>query len=89
MNVKLPGDLEQWVDQRVKEGHYPSSEAALTEALELLQRRDARREEVRMAIQEGIDDADAGRTVPLTDELIEDVIRRGKERLTEAKRSTA
>ncbi len=58
---QFPPDLEDEIKQRMKTGQYKSEDELLREALRALKSRDA---EV-AAIQEGIDDMEAGRMKPL------------------------
>ena len=85
MTISLSPDLERFVRGKVDDGPYPSADAVVREALRLLQERDDSShdtlEALRREIQIGIDQADRGEVVPLTDELIEDVKARGRRRL--------
>lgn len=58
---QFPPDLEDEIKQRMKTGQYASEDQLLREALQALTWRD---DEV-AAIQEGIDDMEAGRVKPL------------------------
>ena len=60
---QFPPDLEDEIKQRMKTGQYKSQDELLREALRALKSRDA---EV-AAIQEGIDDMEAGRMRPIGD----------------------
>lgn len=61
MAYQFPPDLEEEIDQRMKSGQYTSEDDLLREAFSALKWRDG---EV-AAIQEGIDDMEAGRVKPL------------------------
>jgi len=65
MNVSLTPELENLVNQKVKTGLYNSASEVLREGLRLLQQRDEMREKklqaLRIEIQKGIDDLEAGR----------------------------
>ena len=65
MNVSLTTELEQIVDQKVKDGLYNSASEVVREGLRLLHQRDEMREAklnaLRVEIQKGIDDLEAGR----------------------------
>lgn len=65
MNVSLTPELENLVNQKVKTGLYNSASEVLREGLRLLQQRDEMREAklnaLRVEIQKGIDDLEAGR----------------------------
>ncbi len=43
MNVSLPGDLRQWVDEQVKNGGYGTASEYLRDVLRRARERDARR----------------------------------------------
>ena len=61
MAYQFPPDLEVEVNERMKSGQYATEDDLLREALSVLKWRDG---EV-AAIQEGIDDMEAGRLRPL------------------------
>ncbi|HEX6962430.1 MAG TPA: hypothetical protein VF175_11220 [Lacipirellula sp.] len=61
MSYQLPADLEHGFAAHLSTGRYPDMEAVLRQALASL---DAREQEI-AAIQEGIDDMNAGRVRPL------------------------
>ena len=65
MNVSLTTELEQIIDQKVKDGLYNSASEVVREGLRLLHQRDEMREAklnaLRVEIQKGIDDLEAGR----------------------------
>ena len=65
MNVSLTPELENIVDLKVKGGLYSSASEVVREGLRLLQQRDEIRETklaaLRIEIQMGIDDLEAGR----------------------------
>ncbi|MBW4507839.1 MAG: type II toxin-antitoxin system ParD family antitoxin [Scytonematopsis contorta HA4267-MV1] len=79
MNVSLTVELERYVQNKVESGLYHSASEVIREGLRLLQEQDMLKEiklqTLRAEIQQGID---SGESTPLD---IEDVIRRGKERL--------
>lgn len=87
MNIILPKELEKLINEQVESGQFNSPGEVIREGLRLLreqnQLREIRREELRREIQKGMDDIREGRftTYSSADELIEDVIKRGKERL--------
>ena len=60
MTVEL-GALEQVVDRLVKEGRYGSKSEVLRTGVRLVQEHEARLAALMGKLQEGIDDADAGR----------------------------
>ncbi len=65
MNVSLTPELENIVNSKVKGGLYNSASEVVREGLRLLQQRDELREKklesLRIEIQKGIDDLEAGR----------------------------
>lgn len=65
MNVSLTPELETLVDSKVKSGLYNSASEVVREGLRLLQQRDemheAKLKALRVEIQKGIDDLEAGR----------------------------
>ncbi len=65
MNVSLTPELENIVESKVKGGMYNSASEVVREGLRLLQQRDEMREKklesLRIEIQKGIDDLEAGR----------------------------
>lgn len=81
MNISLTPELEKLVQDKVKSGRYHSASEVIREGLRLLEERDLLRQvklqKLREEIQKGID---SGEPEPLD---IEDIIRRGKERLAE------
>ena len=85
MNVSLTSELEELVRQKVDSGRYRSASEVVREALRLLEERDRlhsmRLEALREEIQKGFD---SGPATPLD---MEDVIRRGRERLTAREQS--
>lgn len=77
MDVSLPPDLVELIDQWVREGRYGSRTDVIAEALLLLAERDAGRELVRETVRakvaEGLDAIEAGDVHPgerVFDELI-------------------
>ena len=89
MNVSLTPELERFIRQKVDSGFYTSSSEVVREALRLLEEQDRLKawklDELRKAIQEGIDSLERGEGVSFD---AEDVIRRGRARL-EAKQTAA
>ncbi len=87
MEITLPAELEKLINERIESGFYDSPGEVVREGLQLLkekeQLRQIRREELRGEIQKGIDDIREGRykTYNSGEELAEEIIRRGKERM--------
>lgn len=84
MNVSLTPELEQYVNGKVQSGMYHTASEVVREGLRLLKEREELHQhklaELRRAVQVGVDQADRGEVAPLTEELIADVKRRGRER---------
>lgn len=78
--LKLPATLEKFVATQVEQGAYRSREAAIVAAVASEKRRTEQRHWLRTEIQKGLD---SGRAGPLD---VEDVIRRGRARVTARKR---
>jgi putative addiction module CopG family antidote len=78
--VKLPAVLERFVSAQVKQGAYPSREAAIVAAVARERRRAEQRTWLTTELQKGLDSGLAGEL------KIEDVIRRGRGRLAARKR---
>ena len=66
MTVEL-GALEQVVERLVKDGRYGSKSEVLRTGVRLVEEREAQLALLMAKLQEGIDDADAGRVSPLED----------------------
>jgi len=83
MNVSLTPELGRWIQERVQSGLYTSASEVVREALRLLREheelRQARREELRRLVHEGIADADAGRVEEATDAFFDGVLKEGRE----------
>jgi putative addiction module CopG family antidote len=82
MNISISKELAERIERKVESGYYPSADAVIDKALELLDDHD---QELRALIQEGIEALESGDYVEYTDEnlheFFEDVHRRGLERL--------
>lgn len=89
MNVSLTPELESYVNGKVRSGMYQTASEVVREGLRLLKEREElhqqKLDDLRREIQVGLDQADGGRTQPLTDELALDVKKRGRERLAARK----
>ena len=69
MNLSLPPDLEQFVNQKVESGKYPTADDVIHEGLRLLQERDEadrKREDLRREIAVGIVQIEQGKVAPLS-----------------------
>lgn len=87
MNVSLTPELEKLVNDKVSSGLYNSASEVVREALRLLQEQDEikriRLEELRSEIKAGADQIRQGKykVYETADALIDDIEKRGKERL--------
>jgi Arc/MetJ-type ribon-helix-helix transcriptional regulator len=75
MNHDLSPQSEQYLDQMVSGGVYPSKEAALEAAIEALREKNEEipfvPDEHMEAVERGIEEANAGRLIPMTPEYWE------------------
>ena len=95
MNAQqLTDELESFIHQKVETGLYHSASEVVREGLRLLKERDelhqGRPEELRKAVAVGVDQAaDRGRVKPFTEETVERIKARGRERLAAGGRAKA
>ena len=68
MSVEL-GQLEQVVERLVKQGRFGSKSEVLREGVRLVEEREAKLALAYAELQKGIDEADAGRLIPLEDAI--------------------
>lgn len=64
ISAELGETLEKIVNELVENGRYNSKSEVLREGVRLVQEREARLREMDAMIQAGLDDIDAGRTIP-------------------------
>jgi len=85
MNVSLTPELEKWVQDKVQSGLYGSSSEVVRDALRILhqfeQERVRKLSLLQSEIQIGLEQFKAGRSKKLDDSLIEDIKKRGRDRL--------
>ncbi len=89
MNIELGAHWEAFISERVRSGRYPSAGDVLLDGLRLIEEneriRALREEEFRKQLAQGLADLDRGDYIELDDagmrRYIEDLDRRGKERL--------
>ncbi len=75
MNTQLPADLEQFVQAKVRSGHFSSFDEAIIAAVRLLrEQEEAVEARVLDGIRQGLEDIRAGRTQPLA-EAFDDIRR--------------
>ncbi len=91
MNVSLTPELEKLIGDKVESGMYQTASEVVREGLRLLHERDVMREEklkdLRGKIQVGLDQLERGEGVPFDETLLEDIKRRGRERLAVRQRA--
>ena len=88
MNISLPPELENLVNEKVKSGLYNSASEVIRESLRLLQEQDMlkqiRRDELRREIMLGVEQIRNGQytefRVDELEQLGEDIIKRGETR---------
>jgi putative addiction module CopG family antidote len=89
MDILLSKELENFISDQVQRGHYLSTDEVIGEALLLLKReeqlREIQREELRKELQPAIDQLrrGEGKAYSSAEELVEDIISRGTQRLAE------
>jgi antitoxin ParD1/3/4 len=90
MEVQLTPDHEAFIARSVQTGRFSSADEALRAAVELLERRETELQAVRVFVQEGLDDLDAGNCEAFTDEnlheLFDGIQSRGRQRLAAERR---
>jgi putative addiction module CopG family antidote len=75
MNSRLPADLEQFLQAKVRSGRFTSSDEAISEAVRLLrQREEAEEARVLEGIQQGLEEMRAGLGRP-AEEVFADIRR--------------
>ncbi len=80
MNVSLPPDLMEFVAQKLGEGGFHNQSEVVRAGLRLLKASDEQSRRLHTALAVGIADMEAGRTKPLTDDLLADIAARGRKR---------
>ncbi len=83
MNVSLTDDLSEFVAQQLAEGGYNNQSEVVREGLRLLRIRQEKLRRLRSDIALGISDLAAGRTEPLTKELLQGIAERAERRTAE------
>jgi antitoxin ParD1/3/4 len=74
MSVTLSHDVEELIIEWVESGNYADADAVVLDALKLLEERQL--QELRAAIQIGIDELERGEGVDFTPEWSEEMLRR-------------
>ncbi len=86
MEVTLSNDFEQYIAELIGTGKYESSSEVIESGLRLLMKQTETPEKIarlRALLLPAIEELRAGKGIPFTDELFEDIIREGKRRLAE------
>lgn len=91
MNISLTPQQEDRIRRRVESGEYASASEVVRSALRLLDRQEQLQEiqleELRREVQIGLDQAKRGETALFDDAAVEDIKRRGRERMAVRKNS--
>ena len=77
MNVSLTDDLSEFVSEQLQQGYNNQSEV-IRDGLRLLRARNDKLRHLRASVDLGLADVKAGRTKPLTDDLLRDIAARGR-----------
>jgi antitoxin ParD1/3/4 len=85
MSVSVPSEYVPFVNELVASGSYPSQDAVMRDALQLLRERRLQFEELKSEIAIGIDQANRGEVVPFDPDKI---IARARKRLVEPREVT-
>jgi antitoxin ParD1/3/4 len=84
MNISLPRQLEEWIDERVKTGMYQSASEVVREALRLLREQEElkqlRVQELRRQLQVGVEQLDHGASRAFDQDVTAEVKRAGRKR---------
>ena len=70
MTITIPDELQTFVSRGVASGRFRSEDEAVREGLNLLRQREEKLDALRADLQFGIDQLDAGETLPLDIEAI-------------------
>ncbi|WP_437225727.1 type II toxin-antitoxin system ParD family antitoxin [Planctomicrobium sp. SH661] len=89
MDIRLPTELEQFVDQEVASGRFRSRSEAVEEALMLLRRREVMSNRLRQDLQSGIDQLDAGKYLEISSIEAQNAFIQELERATETPLNSA
>jgi antitoxin ParD1/3/4 len=80
MNVTVPEDLAQYVEEQTEGAGYATSSDVVREGLRLLRDRTRARTALARLLNNGPADLDAGRTRPFNEAFLDSVIARGVDR---------
>jgi|HubBroStandDraft_1064217.scaffolds.fasta_scaffold116975_2 putative addiction module CopG family antidote len=88
MNVSLPDDLIEFVKSQTNGGGYGNQSAVVADGLRRLRTAQEKRAVLVAALRAGRADVTAGRTEPLTDELLRDIAERARKSVKAPRRAT-
>jgi antitoxin ParD1/3/4 len=93
MNISLTPELEKFISGKVESGMYHTASEVVREGLRLLKEKDElhqrKLDELRAAIQEGIDQAELGQVSPFNQGTLQEVKQLGREKLADKRRAKA
>lgn len=75
MTISLTPDLQQYVDNQVRDGRFASADAAVAEAVRMMKEREEKLAWLRREVQKGVDQLDRGEGAPLDIEEIKAEVR--------------
>ncbi len=85
MNIRLAPDMKKLVVEKVENGPYESPHDVVCEGLRLLEERDRfmewRTDQLRKEVSIGLDQYEKGEYKAMTPSLMEDIKKKGRERL--------
>ena len=84
MNVSLTPELKRWVEEQVQSDDYQTGSEVVREAVRLMKRRAELVADIREKLAEAEEDIKAGRVIP-GDQIVEEVIRLGRQRRRQSK----
>jgi antitoxin ParD1/3/4 len=77
MTIKLNPDLEAYVEQKIREGRFPSAQAAIEDAVRQAKEREEQLESLKREVRLGLDELDRGEGEPWNvDEIKERLYRK-------------
>jgi antitoxin ParD1/3/4 len=79
MDIHLDSKTEALIQQRLDEGQFPDAAEVVREAIEQMDARDRRLQELRAALQLGLDQNERGDSVEWTPRLASEIFERAKE----------
>lgn len=84
MSLSLTPQQEKLIKQKIESGDYRSPEEVVDAALYLLEQRDKKFAALRQDIQDGLN---SGPGVPFDESVVEDIKRRGRERMAQRQKA--